>query len=62
MKKYTKEDILESIKQVTSMIRKIHAIDTKKLQKAQQTLLKNRLLALQISLELLKEKLKELNK
>jgi hypothetical protein len=62
MKKYTKEDILESIKQVTSMIQKIHAIDTKKLQKAQQTLLKNRLLALQISLELLKEKLKELNK
>lgn len=62
MKKYTKEDILESIKQVTSMIQKIHAIDTKKLQKAQQTLLKKRLLALQISLELLKEKLKELNK
>lgn len=62
MKKYTKEDILESIKQVTSMIQKIHAIDTKKLQKAQQTLLKNRLLALQISLELLKEKIKELNK
>ncbi|HHT99439.1 MAG TPA: hypothetical protein GXZ79_05095 [Acholeplasma sp.] len=62
MKKYTKEDILESIKQVTSMIQKIHAIDTKKLQKAQQTLLKNRLLALQISLELLKEKSKELNK
>ena len=62
MKKYTKEDILESIKQVTSMIQKIHAIDTKKLQKAQQTFLKIRLLALQISLELLKEKLKELNK
>ena len=62
MKKYTKEDILESIKQVTSMIQKIHAIDTKKLQKAQQTLLKNRLLALQISLELLKENSKELNK
>ena len=62
MKKYTKEDILESIKQVTSMIQKIHAIDTKKLQKAQQTLLKNRLLALQISLELLEEKSKELNK
>lgn len=52
-----KETLIESIKQIESIVHKIHAIDQSKLNKSQQTLTQRRLEALAISLFLMKEKL-----
>ena len=52
-----KDKLIESIKQVESILNKIHAIDLNKLNKSQQTLTIRRVEALEISVLLMKEKL-----
>lgn len=53
----TKENLIESIKQIESIIRKIDAIDKNNLRQSQKTLLERRVVALTISLQLLNEQL-----
>jgi hypothetical protein len=53
----TKENLIESIKQIESIIRKIDAIDKNNLRQSQKTLLERRVVALTISLHLLNEQL-----
>jgi len=53
----TKENLIESIKQIESIIRKIDAIDKNNLRQSQKTLLVRRVVALTISLQLLNEQL-----
>lgn len=53
----TKESIIESIRQIESIIHKIERIDKNKLKQPQLTLTERRLVALKISLQLLNTKL-----
>jgi hypothetical protein len=53
----TKEGLIESIKQIESIIRKIDAIDKNNLRQSQKTLIERRVVALTISLQLLNEQL-----
>ncbi len=57
-----KDKLIESIKQVESILNKIHAIDLNKLNKSQQTLIIRRVEALEISVLLMKEKLRTYEK
>lgn len=57
-----KDKLIESIKQVESILNKIHAIDLNKLNKSQQTLTIRRVEALEISVLLMKEKLRTYEK
>lgn len=54
---YTQENLIESIKQVESMIRKIETMDSNHLKPSQRTLVHRRLEALKLSLALLTEKI-----
>lgn len=51
------ENLMESIKQIESILRKIASINQDNLTKSQKTLLERRVLALNISLELLNKEL-----
>lgn len=53
----TKENIIESVRQIESIIHKIERIDKNKLKQPQLTLTERRLVALKISLQLLKTEL-----
>lgn len=53
----TKENIIESIRQIELIIHKIELIDKNKLKQPQLTLTERRLVALKISLQLLNTKL-----
>jgi len=53
----TRENLIESIKQIESIIRKIDAIDKNNLRQSQKTLLERRVVALTISLQLLNDQL-----
>ncbi|MBN3490259.1 hypothetical protein JV173_01905 [Acholeplasma equirhinis] len=53
----TKENIIESIRQIESIIHKIERIDKNKLKQPQLTLTERRLAALKISLQLLNTEL-----
>jgi len=57
MIKLTDDNLKESIKQIESLIRKLKAIDANNLRQSQRTLIERRLLALDISLQLLNEQL-----
>ena len=52
-----RDNLNESIKQIESIINKIKAIDAKNLRQSQRTLLEKRLVALNISLQLMNERL-----
>ncbi|CDR30288.1 hypothetical protein Aocu_02150 [Acholeplasma oculi] len=62
MVEINKDKLIESIKQVESILNKIHAIDLNKLNKSQQTLIIRRVEALEISVLLMKEKLRTYEK
>ena len=56
----TKENIIESIRQIESIIHKIKRIDKNKFKQPQLTLTERRLVALKISLQLLNTELEEI--
>lgn len=53
----SKDTVIESIKQIESIVRKIEAIDTNKLKQSQLTLMERRLIAMRLSLQLLNAEL-----
>lgn len=53
----SKDTIIESIKQIESIVRKIEAIDKNKLKQSQLTLMERRLIAMRLSLQLLNAEL-----
>lgn len=57
----TKENITESIKHIESIVRKIEAIDKNRLKQPQLTLMERRLVALNLSLQLLTIELVKIN-
>ena len=54
----TKENLTESVKQIESIIKKMNSINKENLKPSQKTLVERRLIALEISLELMTEQLK----
>jgi len=61
MKSYTKQELEEAIKAITSTISKIEKVSEKDtLGASQKTLIERRLKAFQIALELIEAKLKEI--
>ncbi|RCX19300.1 hypothetical protein DFR58_10344 [Anaerobacterium chartisolvens] len=57
--KYTPEELTEAHRALLSTLKKCEKIDVDKLPQAQQTLLKRRIAALKIALNLISEKLEE---
>lgn len=57
----TKENITESIKHIESIVRKIEAIDKNRIKHPQLTLMERRLVALNLSLQLLNIELVKIN-
>ncbi len=59
--KYTPEELSEAHRALLSTLKKCEKIDTDKLPKAQRTLLKRRIAALKIALDLINEKLEKMH-
>jgi len=53
----TKENVTESIKQIESIIKKMNSIQSDNLKQSQRTLMERRLVALELSLQLMNERL-----
>lgn len=59
--KYTAEELAEAHRALLSTLKKCEKMDADKLPQSQQTLLKRRIAALKISLNLISEKLEEMH-
>lgn len=57
----SKDTIIESIKQIKSIVSKIEAIDKNKLRQSQLTLIERRLIAMRLSLQLLNAELEKIS-